>query len=64
MGKWGEKLKEWHRQRQIQDMQETLCLLRKGGPYAKIISIFCFWYPFRGSVEKHIEYLECKISEA
>jgi len=42
----------------IQDIEANIRILEKGGIQAKIHSFLCLWYPFRGSIEEHIKFLE------
>ena len=41
-----------------QDIEATINLLKRYRRFAKLISFILLWYPFKGSVEQHIFYLE------
>ena len=54
------KLKRGIKEREKQDIEANIKVLQ--GRLGKLYSFLLFWYPFRGSVEEHIRFLEKQLN--
>jgi len=48
-------------EREVEDIEQNIKILKSGVMRGKIHSFLCLWYPFKGSVDSHIKNLEARL---